>query len=104
MKIKYVFDPGDFDGCGQMVVRNSFPVGCKDYSFGATVSYKVGYRFGEAGKGNDIYLISMADGMCIKHESKQALCDHLNNDISGFRPMTDDEITNIMLSQHNRFQ
>jgi hypothetical protein len=103
MKKIFKFEVKDFEGCGQMVIRNSFPENSKDYSFGATVSYKIGWMSSARSVGNIIMLVSLADGMCLRFDSEQALCDHLNNDSEGYRPMSKVEIARIMETQGNRF-
>lgn len=96
------FEPQDFDGCGQMIIRNTAEPGCKSHTFMATVSYKIGYMFKDR-ISNTILKISLANGMCRAFPSVEALCEDLNNDEAGFRPMTNEEITQVMLSQGSRF-
>lgn len=100
VKTRTEFEPMDFDGCGQMVIRETAGVDCKDAGFMATVSYKIGYM--HTSGPNRLFMISLADGMLMEFATELALCLHLNKD-PGYRPMTDDEITKVMLSQRNRF-
>jgi hypothetical protein len=102
MITKFVFEETDFQGAGQMIIRESATKGIKDPTFGATVSYKIGWMPGKGS--NTMAMISLADGMIITFKSTKALCDKLNSDQCGYRPMTDDEITKVMVSQHNRFR
>ena len=101
IKITHTFEPEDFKGSGQMVIRNSCPVGSTDLSFAASVAYKVGWTTGKGPQ--KVTLISLADGMVCEFKNADDLCDHLNTDSHGFRPMTDDEIKNILGYQGNRF-
>ena len=102
MKTKVTFDPKDLKGLGQMIIRDSFPVNCKDYEFGASVAYKVGWMNSSSAK-NEKVLISLQDGMILRFASEQEICDHLNADTYGFRPMSKKEIKKILGIVGNRF-
>lgn len=102
MKSKILFHPEDLKGSGQLVIRNSFPQNSNDYRYASTVCYKVGYL--PERKKNVVLLIAMSDGLATQYKSKSDLCDFLNNDDPGFRPMTDKEIRNIFGDQGSRFQ
>jgi len=43
MKTRYIFEPHDFLGSGQMIISNSFPVNGTNFGFAATVAYKIGW-------------------------------------------------------------
>ena len=105
MKKRIVFDPGDFKGSGQMVIRNSFPVGCDDFVFGTTVAYKIGYGVFKLNKKLSpvVLMISLADGGTCAYDTKEELCKRLNDDAYGYRPMTKEEISAILGRQGNRF-
>jgi hypothetical protein len=90
MKIRHVFEPSDFEGAGQMVIRESYPIGDSNLGFGCSVAYKIGYIPGEAR--NKRCKISLADGYIKVYDTIEELCDALNNDTEGFRPMTREEI------------
>lgn len=100
MKIKHIFEPSDFEGCGQMIIRNSYQHG-DNIDFGVTVAYKIGYIPCE--KRNKRCKISLADGLIKVYESIEDLCKALNEDSEGFRPMTQSEIESILSRQGNRF-
>ncbi len=102
MITKIHFSPEDFHGCGQLIIRNSSPVDSSDLLFAISVCYKVGYLL-NGNKGNNILLISMADGYSSCFKSKAELCEFLNNDKWGYRPMTQTEIRNIIGRQGSRF-
>jgi hypothetical protein len=104
MKIKCTFTEEDFSGSGQMLIRNSAPLGCKDYGFMSTVSYKIGYMPNPHpnGVGQWSCMISLADGMIIPYESMDALIEGVNNDYHGFRPMSQEEIRQVMEYTSNR--
>lgn len=101
MKTRTTFEPSDFKGAGQMVVRDTFPVGCKDYDHGICVAYKVCWLTGEPA--NDYFLAALSDGMLIKFDTITALCNHLNSDEEGFRPLQRDEMAEIIKRHGNRF-
>ena len=101
MKVKHQFEPLDFEGGGQMVIRNSSPPESKDLIFAASVAYKIGWL---AGRDEPNYcLISLTDGMIISGLTVDGLCEGLNTDECGFRPMTKEEIAAILSKVGNRF-
>lgn len=67
----------------------------------ASVSYKVGWisRVGP----NKIILIALTDGMVREYESTKELCDELNGDTHGYRPMSKEEITKVATYVGSRF-
>lgn len=104
MKSKFIFEPSDFKGRGQMVVRQSCPVGSKDFGFMASVSYKIGYNVSVRDqKSYPVMMISLTDGMSLQYETIEELCESLNEDDCGYRPMTKDEISSAMEHVGNRF-
>jgi hypothetical protein len=100
MQVRYKFFPDDFEGSGQMIIRNSFPIGSTDFLFGISVAYKIGYVDFSS---KSTVMISLADGMVSKPKTLEELCNELNNDELGYRPMTEAEIENILGEQGNRF-
>jgi len=102
MKIKTIFEPKDFEGSGQAIVRNSFEPKSDNVSFGASVAYKIGYERKDSGTQRCL-LISLSDGMTRGYASKQALCDHLNTDVVGFRVLAQYELEAITKHVGNRF-
>lgn len=105
MKNRIVFEPGDFDGSGQMIIRNSFPVGNDDLLFASTVAYKIGYSVFKLNKKlmPVVLMISLADGGTCVYDTRDDLCKRLNEDSYGYRPMTKEEISAILGNQGNRF-
>lgn len=101
MKIRHVFEPSDFAGSGQMIIRNSYKIGNSNTGFGASVAYKIGYIVGV--ERNKRCKISLSDGLVMVYDSTEDLCNALNNDQYGFRPMTQNEISTILGEQGNRF-
>ncbi|MDE2104488.1 MAG: hypothetical protein KGL39_45050 [Patescibacteria group bacterium] len=101
MKHNIQFNPEDFKGSGQLVIRNSSTRGSKDYGFAVTVAYKVGYLPGR--EKQSVLLVALSDGMATRFDSKQQLCDFLNADSEGFRPMSTSEIRNVLAFQGARF-
>lgn len=100
MQVRYKFFPEDFKGGGQMIIRNSSPIGSTDFGFAISVAYKIGF-VGFSSKST--VMISLADGMVSKSMTIKELCDHLNDDEWGYRPMTIVEIENILGKQGNGF-
>lgn len=104
MKTRCIFTPDDFKGSGQMIIRDSYAKGGDNLSFAVSVSYKIGYV--PALKERHVMpvaLISMSDGMVDVFTSVDKLCDHLNKDQQGYRPMTEREIARILGAQGSRF-
>jgi len=106
MKHKIVFEPGDFDGSGQMIIRNSYTHGSSDFVFASTVAYKIGYCVFQINKklGPVVLMISLADGGTCVYDTEDDLCKMLNGDSYGYRPMTEKEISDILGYQGNRFE
>lgn len=94
MKIKYIFEPKDFKGMGQILVRNYDFKG--DYSLMASVAYKIGYKNNKGDYPRDIVKFSLTDGMSLTYDSLEKLCYKLNNDEVGYRPITLDELGRII--------
>jgi hypothetical protein len=103
MKTKTIFEPSDFEGGGQMIIRNSSPVGSKNISFAASVAYKIGWLAFERSKKGRLVMISLTDGMISKPRSEKEMCEYLNYDECGFRPLTKEETADIILEVGNRF-
>lgn len=101
MKTRNIFEPSDFKGSGQLLIRNSSPPGSPDLSFAVSVTYKVGYG-AVLGK-SYFFLISMADGLAMTFDTMEDLCVHLNRDTYGFRPMTKEEVIGIIGEHGPRF-
>jgi hypothetical protein len=101
MKVKHQFEPSDFEGGGQMIIRNSSPPKSKDLSFAASVAYKICWLSGRDER--NYCLISLADGMIISGLTANRLCERLNEDEYGYRPMTKEEIAAIVSEVGNRF-
>lgn len=99
MKIKRIFEEGDFAGGGQMIVRNSSPVGSKNIGFMASVAYKIGYDIATRERKK----IALTDGMASTYSSEQELCDALNLDDHGYRPMTRKECIAVAKEVGNRW-
>jgi hypothetical protein len=106
-KTDYKFEVDDFPGSGQMIIRRSseelepeFSHSDKTISFALSVAYKIGY----CSKTRQACLISIADGLVLLYDDKEALCKKLNEDEVGFRPMTTFEIITCMEYQGNRFK
>ena len=98
MKARVMFEPGDFKGCGQMIVRNHTPSGLIDLGFVTTVAYKIGFIAGS----DKLCKISLADGMVLIYTDEAALIDHLNSDPRGYRPMTNIECVAVAAEVGNR--
>ena len=93
MKIKHIFEPPDFEGSGQMIVRNN-------YTNILNVCYKIGYMAAD----NSVALIAMSDGMVNTFKNHEELCERLNSDVLGYHPLTEAEIAAVMTQIGNRFE
>lgn len=102
MKSQYIFEPSDFEGAGQIVIRQSASPKCTDIGFMASVTYKIGWMTGD--KRNHYCMVSMQDGMVIDYQNKEKLCDHLNNDSEGYRPISEKELLAVIQYCGNRFR
>lgn len=100
MKAKIQFTPSDFRAAGQIVVRDSFTRGSKDYEFAASVAYKVGYLPQHP---DQFTLTALTDGMTLVFATLDKLVDHLNTDSEGFRPLENGELLKVIETQGNRF-
>lgn len=94
MKIRYIFEPKDFYGLGQYLIRQSADGPGAQKGFKSSVFFKIGYL--RTGALDLILLIWMSDGMCRAFDSKEALCKSLNDDPEGYRPARLDEILECM--------
>lgn len=103
MKNICIFEPSDFEGSGQMIARNSSPPGSQDIGFLASVSYKLGWVAGSDIGPVRVARVALTDGMISTYENEKALCDMLNADPVGFRPMTKEEIAAVTAYVGNRF-
>lgn len=96
MKKRIIFEPADFEGRGQIVIRQS---GVESNNI--TLAYIIGYDPLFRGSA---CMISLADGQIITHENGEDLCIHLNNDPIGYVPMEYDDIGDMMKDRGNRFK
>jgi len=92
VKTRHIFEIGDFDNGGKMIVRNSSPSGSSDVGFMASVSYKIGYILSPEGS---VARIALTDGQVIPFIDEKELVDALNSDSWGYRPMTDEECEDV---------
>lgn len=100
MKIRRIFEPTDFEGCGQMLVRDN---GTDTAGQMSAVAYKVGYYPGASDRDKNWALIALSDGQIKFYPTLEGLCEFLNNDQFGFRPLQDEEIVDITENVGNRF-
>ncbi len=108
MKIRHVFEPSDFDGSGQMIIRDSSSNPIANPGFAASVAYKIGWSSGKREAADDrqqnqMFRVSLTDGMLIQFDTVEDLCSNLNEDREGYRPMTDEEIVAVVTEVSNRF-
>lgn len=101
IQTRHHFEKDDFYGSGQMIVRNSAKLGTENTLFMLSVSYKIGWILQR--EGYKPARISLSDGMVVEFTDITALCDALNSDDLGFRPMTTEEIVSVMSLEGNRF-
>lgn len=99
MKIKYIFDPDDFQGRGQRVIRASVSASASPFSK-ANRTYMVSYNPACPEK---VFLTAMTDGLMLGFSGVSALCEYLNNDAEGWRPATQEELQEGVRAIGNRF-
>jgi len=92
MKTRNIFEPSDFKGAGQTLIRGD--------SNSVTLAYKIGYIPEDRPK---TCLISLTDGMVRTYADDAALCEYLNSDDIGFSPMDAAKLGAMMEKQGNRF-
>lgn len=102
MKTRTIFKPSDFESCGQLIVRESSTPHSDDIGFMSSVSYKIGWIM-HGDKPNSTCMISLTDGMIIDVGTVEKLCENLNNDQFGYRPLTVSEMKQITEYLGNRF-
>lgn len=109
MKTKTIFEPDDFIGSGQLIIRSSYQHEINDPNYGLSMAYKVAWltsgsvdsqQFRHV-KGNINCLISLQDGMIKPYGTIEELCEHLNQ--LDYRPMTDQEVNELLPLEGNRF-
>jgi len=98
MIIKHIFESGDFNSPGQVIVRAHS--GNVSSSYITSVSYKIGY---DPRKRGSHTLISLSDGQTQFFENEESLIESLNKDPIGFRPIEKREWDAIWESNGNRF-
>lgn len=81
--------------CGMFIIKNSSPKKTKDLPFAKTVAFKIGFsHYGDLKYGLCNFL---TDGFYVGvAKDKKELCEHLNNDDVGYRPMTKEEVIQII--------
>jgi len=109
--MKNIWTPKDIEA-GMLIIRESSPKKSTNLSFATTVTYKIGFgHFGEKGKSEKGYdtdqqyckIAVFTDGLVYPVGfTKQDLCDALNKDEIGYRPLTIDEA--ISLLEHSKSQ
>lgn len=92
--MKYIFEEKDIQA-GLYVIRQSSPKGSKDLMFASTVCYKVAYTNNNTEKPYGLCNFT-TDGWYYPIGDKKAICDHLNNDRDGFRPLQKEELIEIL--------
>lgn len=103
MILRYIFEPKDFAGNGQFVIRQSADSPNAQPGFKSSVFYKVGYANSSTLNIMVTTLVSMTDGRTQFFDGKQELCKYLNDDIEGFRPASPDELAELILEIGHRF-
>ena len=98
--MKNIFKPADIQG-GMYIIRETSPKDSKNLGFAATVAFKIGWN---AHVNGEYGLIShFTDGMYMKYGTKEELCEKLNNDVAGYRPLTKQEYLKILKNTDQGF-
>lgn len=99
--MKYKFEEKDIE-LGTFVIKNSSPKGSGDLGFASTVAYKICWI--PEGKINTYCMVAMfTDGGIFKLGTKDELLQHINEDKHGYRPLTKQELLNILSHSNNGF-
>lgn len=89
---------------GRYIIHNSYTIKNKNIAFASTVAFKIGWTLASMGSKEEIMLISLSDGLCQPFRSKLHLCNFLNNDIYGFRPLDGKTMGRIIKHQKKLFK
>jgi len=85
---------------GMFIIKNSAKKTLKDLSFATTVTFKIGFSNTDKFKYGMCNILT--DGWyCGLANTLDELCEYLNKDEDGFRPLTKDEFT-LMLNSTNQ--
>lgn len=103
MKTRNIWEVEDIDA-GRYICRESWPEDSDDIGGLCSVTYKLGYLSRYGGSRASICKIAITDGLVVDfHESKldegnakQLMVKHLNNDVEGFRLLTDEQVMRRM--------
>lgn len=88
--------------CGMFIIKNNVGKPLEDLRFSRTVAFKVGFSHGSVKK----YGLSsfLTDGFYSPiSDSLKGLADYLNNDEEGYRPLTKDELIELIVSSDQGF-
>jgi hypothetical protein len=104
--MKYIFEEKDIEACLYVICQTAQDI-FKNPSFAATVVYKIGFcnspELEEATKGNLGSISCLTDGWYRHIGGKKEVCEWLNNDPRGFRPLTKEEYIFLVNSSNQGF-
>jgi len=99
--MKTIFTEKEIE-CGMFIIRNSSLKKSNDLSFARTVTFKIGFshesekKYGICNFLTDGFYVGIA-------KDKKDLCEWLNNDEIGYRPLTKDEVIEMIKSTNQGF-
>lgn len=100
--MRIIFEEKDIQA-GLFIIRNSSPIGSKDFRFAATVVFKIGYCIYSKDKPYG-RISALTDGLFIPMGSKKDIADYLNNDEYGYRILCKEELIDIIKSSEQGFR
>ena len=103
--VRYKFEEKDFEGCGQIIIRNSalknegLNHDKASLDFAISVTYMAGYLK----RPKKYCLVSLADGWTRVFDTMKDLVDTINEDSSGYSPLNSEDLAAVMGQRGNKF-
>ncbi len=89
--------------CGMFIIRNDAgKIPFKDADFARTVVFKIGFSMGSDKKYGKISILTDGAYFGLRPTLKE-LADYLNEDERGYRPLTREELINLLKSSDQGF-
>ena len=103
MKTRNIWEVEDIK-CGKFICRESWSEDSKDIGGLCSVTYKLGWLCNKGGSSASMCKVAITDGLILdlresrldERDAKQVMADYLNNDVEGYRPLTDKQVMRRM--------